>query len=404
MNLREWELRFGIHDRSLEQRLVSDIAVAGMSSVVRGRFDAENLAAQLITDAAGYVAHQQIKPISDDYHESQRASRGEGHITQTTIDQQWDSQLINDAEFTANRQLPSVTLDVNNSYVSQQLGQRVGEEVSHFYHPTPPPARNPNGFWQRLEQRYKNSFERQALIAEGRAAANSEVMRESVGHAAANEQNYLDLGYSESIVETRVAEWMSPIIASASPPAAKVAIVAAKAYSMMNRWGFFGHNDAEGSVFGARGVVSGRVFDEAAAGGELRDLVGTQSRIKFTHQGIDVVKAHTSRFGADAANQYMINRLRAIANGEIPATTIDRNFYSHELREFVRYRRLGWGSGVPKSLEEREFLWNNTHTATLEEYGLSGNSEELYHPEALTLANQQLEEEFLNSLKFHLGY
>ncbi|HEY2567234.1 MAG TPA: hypothetical protein VGH95_05990 [Candidatus Aquirickettsiella sp.] len=75
------------------------------------------------------------------------SSRGAGHITQTTIEQQWESQLINDAEFTANRQLPSVTFDVNNSYVSQQLGQRVGEEGSHFYHPTPP--RNPSRFWQR---------------------------------------------------------------------------------------------------------------------------------------------------------------------------------------------------------------------------------------------------------------
>ncbi|OJA01039.1 hypothetical protein BEV13_00900 [Rickettsiella grylli] len=71
---------------------------------------------------------------SDEYHQSQRASRGEGHITQTTIEQQWESQLINDAEFTANTSLPSVTFDVNNSYVAEQRGQRVGEEVSHFYH------------------------------------------------------------------------------------------------------------------------------------------------------------------------------------------------------------------------------------------------------------------------------
>ena len=67
------------------------------------------------------------------------------------MDQQWESQLINDAEFTANAQLPSVTFDVNNSYVSQQLGQRIGEEVSHFYHPTPPPPRNVNGFWRGVD-------------------------------------------------------------------------------------------------------------------------------------------------------------------------------------------------------------------------------------------------------------
>ncbi|WP_342146128.1 hypothetical protein [Rickettsiella endosymbiont of Aleochara curtula] len=136
----------------LAQRLVSDVAVAAMSSVVRGRFDVENLATQLITDAAAVGMQQrQTKPVSDEYHQSKKASRGEGHITQTTIDQQWDAHLINDAEFTANTPLPSVTFNVNDSYVSQQLGQRVGEEVSHFYHPTPPPPRNPTGFWRGVD-------------------------------------------------------------------------------------------------------------------------------------------------------------------------------------------------------------------------------------------------------------
>ncbi|HEY2566089.1 MAG TPA: hypothetical protein VGH95_00015, partial [Candidatus Aquirickettsiella sp.] len=116
-------------DDPLERRLVSDIAVAGMSSVVRGHFDVENLATQLITDAAA-VGMQQTKPDTEDYHQSQMASRGAGHITQTSIEQQWESQLINDAEFTANTQLPSVTFDINNSDISQQLGQRVSEEVS----------------------------------------------------------------------------------------------------------------------------------------------------------------------------------------------------------------------------------------------------------------------------------
>ncbi len=43
----------------------------------------------------------------------------------------------------------------------------------------------------------------------------------------------------------------------------------------------------------------------------------------------------------------MVNRLRSIANEEIAPTQVDRNFYSHELREFVRYRSLGWKSGLP---------------------------------------------------------
>jgi hypothetical protein len=227
----------------LERRLVSDIAVAGMSSVVRGRFDVENLATQLITDAAVVGMQQlQTKPVSDEYQQSKQASRGAGHITQTTIEQQWESQLINDAEFTANTPLPSVTLDVNDAYVSQQLGQRVGEEVSRFQHVDPP--RNPNGFWQRIEQRYKNNFERQALIAEGRAAANSEVMRESLGHASANQQHYLDLGYTDSVVQTRAAEWT----AATELPLPSVAKGMMQAASLMNRWGVFGYNGAESSV------------------------------------------------------------------------------------------------------------------------------------------------------------
>jgi YD repeat-containing protein len=153
-------------------------------------------------------------------------------------------------------------------------------------------------------------------------------------------------------------------------------------------------------IFGGRGAISGRVFDETAAGGPLRNLAGTQSRIRFTHRGIDVVEAHTSRFGFDVANQYMIERLRAIADGKISATQIDRNFYSHELREFVRYRRLGWGVGVPPIEEVAQTLWNNTHTATLEEYGISNVDLELYYPQALQLAKEQLQQEFSNLLKF----
>lgn len=156
------------------------------------------------------------------------------------------------------------------------------------------------------------------------------------------------------------------------------------------------------SAYGARGAISGREFDAAASGGPLRDLAGTQSKIKFTHKGIDAVEAHILRFGPDVANQYMVNRLRSVANGEIQATQIDRNFYSHELREFVRYRRLGWKTGVPSIEESAATLWNNTHTATLEEYNLSGLREQLYHPKALQLVDQQEEQQFLNSLKFNL--
>jgi hypothetical protein len=206
----------------------------------------------LITDSAALAAQQMRTPSTSDdaYHQSQKASRGAGKITQTETEQQWESELINDAEFTANAQLPSVTFDVNNSYVARQLGQRVGEEVSHFYHPTPPP-RNPSGFWQRVEQRYKNDFERQALIAEGRASAYSEVMYESIGHAAANEQNYLDIGYTDSAAQTR-AGW----IAAIELPLPSVAKGIMQASSLMNRWGLFSQG-AESSLLPVKATKLG---------------------------------------------------------------------------------------------------------------------------------------------------
>jgi hypothetical protein len=52
-------------------------------------------------------------------------------------------------------------------------------------------------------------------------------------------------------------------------------------------------------------------------------------------RGVDVVEQHVARFGPDAPNQGMIQRLRDIAAGRLQPTEADLNFYSHELREFV---------------------------------------------------------------------
>ena len=99
--------------------------------------------------------------------------------------------------------------------------------------------------------------------------------------------------------------------------------------------------------FGGKGPASGREFDIAAAGGPIRQL--TEVRIRFTVRGIDVVERHVARFGADPANEAMIQRLREIAAGRLEATGADRNFYSHELRESVRYRRLDRQSTIDRS-------------------------------------------------------
>jgi hypothetical protein len=92
------------------------------------------------------------------------------------------------------------------------------------------------------------------------------------------------------------------------------------------------------------------------------------------------VERHVARFGPDAANQGMIRRLRDIASGKLQPTQADLNFYSHELREFVRYRQLGWRTGQPTGADAAYELWNNAHTATLEDYLLREGPGVLYHP------------------------
>jgi len=123
-------------------------------------------------------------------------------------------------------------------------------------------------------------------------------------------------------------------------------------------------------------------FDESLAGGPVRDL--NTNRIKITDRGIAVVEKHTSRFGSDEANQIMIDRLNQISRGDIPATQQDLNFYSHELREYVRYRKVGWETGVPLDADKATDLWRQAHSATLDDYNLPLQADELlYHPEAL---------------------
>src|SRR5262249_35912161 len=134
---------------------------------------------------------------------------------------------------------------------------------------------------------------------------------------------------------------------------------------------------------GARGPISGREFDPAAAGGPVRQL--TTDQIKITSRGIEVVEQHVARFRPDPANHAMIQRLRDIAGGSLQAPGGDLNFYTHELREFVRYRRLGFPAGAGNDYD----LWNNAHAATLEDYSLreldANGNRNLFHPDAWPL-------------------
>jgi hypothetical protein len=99
------------------------------------------------------------------------------------------------------------------------------------------------------------------------------------------------------------------------------------------------------------------------AGGAIRPL--SNDKIKFTDLGIDYLEDHLSRFKSPSGgmwdhNAAMINDLRKIARGELEATQIHRNFYSHELREMTRLRRLGSTSGPVDP-----FDYANTHYATV---------------------------------------
>lgn len=127
----------------------------------------------------------------------------------------------------------------------------------------------------------------------------------------------------------------------------------------------------------ACGIVSRRPFIPENAGGPIRKL-GTDG-LKFTEHGIDAVEKHLSRFKPAPDNKVMIERLRAISRGELQPTQADINFYAHELREYVRYRRQGFPTGQG----ENTALWNDAHTATLEDYRINERTPNaLYHPNA----------------------
>ncbi|MBV4366429.1 pyocin [Erwiniaceae bacterium CMYE1] len=85
----------------------------------------------------------------------------------------------------------------------------------------------------------------------------------------------------------------------------------------------------------------------------------------------------------------MVDRLEKILKGQLEATDIDKRFYTHEIRELERYRALG----VPDN-EVGKNIWNNAHTATLEDYKVDEKTQPLYMPEAIEAQNKQEEWEY----------
>ena len=130
--------------------------------------------------------------------------------------------------------------------------------------------------------------------------------------------------------------------------------------------------------YGAKGTYTSRPFDLENAGGPIEYL--TTEGVNITYEGISIVEKHISRFDPDPGNDFMIGRLKKIAGGEILPEQVDLNYYTHECREYQRYCNLGSETGRPADNLEAYNLWNNTHTATLEDYRITGN--DLYHPDA----------------------
>jgi hypothetical protein len=143
------------------------------------------------------------------------------------------------------------------------------------------------------------------------------------------------------------------------------------------------------------GEHSGRDFNPEETGLPVTSSDWTPSIIE--KNGINIVKLHTSKFPDSDANKIMIDRLERIFRGELEVTDTDKRFYTHEIREFERLKALGYGD--TEMPDKDSSVWNNVHTATLEDYKLKDDPTLLYTPEALEAARRQEEREYQKLLK-----
>ncbi|MEG4024585.1 hypothetical protein [Microcoleus sp. S13C4] len=128
-----------------------------------------------------------------------------------------------------------------------------------------------------------------------------------------------------------------------------------------------------------KGANSGRPFNPSKAGGKIFNL--SYQNVKITDKGVALVEAHVRRFNpVGEAELRMVERLRDITTQTLVADPVDLRFYTHELREYLRYKKLGYPSGQPADPDEAYELWNNAHTATLEDYKLKEGFGVLFHP------------------------
>ncbi len=144
-----------------------------------------------------------------------------------------------------------------------------------------------------------------------------------------------------------------------------------------------------------KGEHSGRYFNPDQIGEETLDLQWEPATISA--EGTNLVKLHISKFLQSDANEIMLDRLERIARGELVATDTDKRFYTHEIREFERFKALGFGDTERPDIGSP--IWNNVHAATLEDFQLKDDPTLLYTPEALTAAFEQDERNYQKLLK-----
>ena len=144
-----------------------------------------------------------------------------------------------------------------------------------------------------------------------------------------------------------------------------------------------------------RGKFSGRVFNPNQAGGPVLDLDWRSAVI--SRVGIDAVKLHIARLDQSDANDVMIQRLEEFLSGRLAFTDTDLRYYTHEIRELERFRALGLSDAFRPDRESP--MWNNAHTATLEDFKLEDNESLLYSKDAIAAADKQDELFFRNLLK-----
>ncbi|WP_299883576.1 hypothetical protein [uncultured Lacinutrix sp.] len=131
-----------------------------------------------------------------------------------------------------------------------------------------------------------------------------------------------------------------------------------------------------------KGKYSKRTFDINNCGGKILNLEWINTKI--TKEGIDIVKKHIGRFEDVEANRKMIKRLEDILSNKIDITNYDKRYYTHEIREFERYKALGYENTLQKNISDGN-IYNDAHSATLEDYKLNefdlNGNRELYHPD-----------------------